>query len=84
MWREKAHRIIAALCRDSYEHANRLPDGRLRKRHVPYSVPETARRLVAALGADDEELAKSIFLHDYDALRAADRPDPRHTLRGGG
>ena len=69
-WRDKAHEIIAALCRASYEASNRLPNGKLRKRHVPYSVPDTARALFAALGADDEETAKAIFLYDYAALRA--------------
>jgi len=73
MWREKAHRIIAALCRQSYEQANRLPNGMLRKRHKPYSVPEVAQRLVDCLGRDDEATAKSIFMYDYDVEQALKR-----------
>lgn len=60
--RDKAHRLIAEECRASYERANRLPNGRLRKRHVPYPVPETAERLVTILGRDDEQAAKAEFI----------------------
>jgi hypothetical protein len=73
-WHDKAHDVIAALCRASYEASNRLPNGKLRKRHVPYAVPDTAQRLVAALGANDEETAKAILLYDYHALRAQSVP----------
>lgn len=69
-WEEKAHHIIATLCAASWRAANVKADGTRRKRHVPYSVPDTARRLVDALGRDDEETAKAIFLYDYDARRA--------------
>lgn len=65
-WQGKAHRIIAALCRVEYERANRLPNGKLRNRHRSYSVPDTAQTLVEALGRNDEETAKAIFLFDYD------------------
>ena len=66
-WEEKAHRIIARVCLESYRAANIKKDGSRRKRHVPYSVPDVARRLVEALGRNDEETAKAIFLFDYDA-----------------
>lgn len=69
-WEKKAHQIIAAMCLASYEAANRLPDGSRRKRHVPYSVPASARALIDALGRNDEERAKAIMLFDYDASRA--------------
>lgn len=68
-WEKKAHRIIGALCRASYEQANRLPDGSLRKKHRPYARPEVAQRLVECLGKRDEETAKSIFLFDYEASK---------------
>lgn len=38
-WRQKAEREIARLCRAEWEAANRLPNGRLRRRHRPYGVP---------------------------------------------
>lgn len=68
-WRDKAHAIIGELSRQSYEQSQRTAAGGKRKRHVPYSIPETAQRLVEALGRDDEETAKSIMMHDYDARR---------------
>lgn len=68
-WREKAHRVIGQLAHAAYEKANRLPNGRLRKRHVPYALPEVARALVECLGTDDEARAKGIFLYDYDVQK---------------
>jgi hypothetical protein len=61
-WRDKANRLIAEMCRESYEHCNRLPNGRLRKRHVPYAVPMRAAQLVECLKRDDEHGAKSLFM----------------------
>jgi hypothetical protein len=55
------------MCLASYRAANVRPDGSRRKRHVSYSVPDTARDLIEALGRNDEELAKSIMLFRYDA-----------------
>jgi len=66
-WEEKAHRIIARVCLESYRAANVKKDGSRRRRHVPYGVPDVAKRLVEALGRGDEETAKAIFLFDYDA-----------------
>lgn len=60
-WHTKAHRVIAALCRESYEKANRLPNGRLRKRHVPYTVPQDAETLIKCLAQEDEITAKGLF-----------------------
>ena len=65
-WKEKAHAVIAALSKKSYEQANRLSNGRLRKRHVPYSIPEQAQQLVKCLGNEDEEGAKALFVYDYE------------------
>lgn len=70
-WIVKANRIIAALCRESYLAANRLPNGKMRKRHVPYTIPESARALVDALNRDDEYEAKRLMLWDYDCQRVA-------------
>ena len=61
-WRDKAQRLIGEHCAGAYRQANLLPNGRKRKRHVPYSVPPVAAALVAALGADDEYEAKRIFI----------------------
>jgi transposase-like protein len=61
-WIEKAHKVIAAECRKSYEHMNCLPNGQLRKKHVPYSVPELAEEMLRCIRENDEATAKSIFL----------------------
>lgn len=61
-WEKKAHEIIYAECRREYLSANRLPNGRMRKRHVPYTVPELACELRACLAQGLEEQAKTIFL----------------------
>lgn len=60
-WQDKAHRLIGEMARSAYEKANRLPDGRFRKKHISYSLPEDAHRLVRFLGADDETGAKALF-----------------------
>lgn len=65
-WQDKAHRIIASLCREAYIAAN---NGK--KRHVPYDVPDTAKRLVECLSRNDELEAKRIFMYDYDACRVS-------------
>lgn len=63
-WRDKAHRIIGELSRQSYMEANGLtPSGRIRKNHVPYSIPQVAVDLIDCLNTDDEERAKAIFLY---------------------
>lgn len=64
-WEDKAHRLIALLCRASYKQANARP----RKKHRPYSVPETAQELIACLDTRDEKRAKAIFL-SYEGLLA--------------
>jgi hypothetical protein len=65
LWKDKAHKIIGGLCRESYLKANKLPNGQLRKKHVPYSVPQEAMELVDCLNKNDEERAKQLFMHDY-------------------
>lgn len=64
-WKEKAHRVINDLCRQSYLKSNRLPDGTLRKRHVPYSIPQEAQDLIRCLKDNDEVGAKEMFLNNY-------------------
>ena len=61
-WRNKANREIARMCAASYRQANTLKSGKLRKRHIPYSVPEVAQDLIDCLNTDDEHRAKSIFV----------------------
>ena len=71
-WEQKAHRLIAELARQEFERSNRLPNGRLRARHKPYSLPPVAQQLVEILGLHDrteaEHRAKSIFL-DFEYLK---------------
>ena len=61
-WRDKARDIIARVCRESYRQANIMPNGKKRRNHVPYSIPEIATALIAALDADDEYEAKRLFI----------------------
>jgi hypothetical protein len=56
------HKMIGELCRQSYEQANRLPNGLMRKTHVPYSIPQEAQALIKALNEDDEHEAKRIMV----------------------
>lgn len=61
-WQEKAHRVIAELCHDSWHQSNHDKKGNRRKKHVAYSVPVDAQALVEALGQNDEITAKAIFI----------------------
>lgn len=65
-WQEKAHRIIAALSRESWAKVNILKNGRQRKKHVPYTIPEAAADLVECLKTNDEERAKAMFVFNYE------------------
>jgi hypothetical protein len=58
----KAQKLIGDYCKASYEQVNYLKNGRLRKRHVPYSIPEIALALIAALNHDDDYELKRLFL----------------------
>ena len=69
-WQDQVKRAIGALCRVSYLQANLLPNGKLRRRHVPYSVPDVAQDLIDCLNTDDEERAKAIMLVNGEARRA--------------
>jgi len=61
-WERKAHQIIYAECQREYLAANRLPNGRMRVKHRPYTVPELAEQLRLCLKNGLEEQAKMIFL----------------------
>jgi hypothetical protein len=62
-WIPKAHRIIYALCEASWRTTNINPrTGRAYRTPRPYAVPQKARELVDALGQQDEERVKAIFL----------------------
>jgi hypothetical protein len=67
-WRDKAHRIISDLCRQSYLQAETTKAGKRRKRHVPYSVPQAAQDLIDCIKTNNEERAKAIFLFNYDVV----------------
>lgn len=62
-WHTKAHSYVAELSQQAWEKANRLPNGRLRKRHVPYRIPDEAAALVDFMGRNDEEGAKALMLN---------------------
>jgi hypothetical protein len=47
---------------ESYRKANYFPNGKKRKRHVQYSIPEIATALTAALDKNDEYEAKRLFI----------------------
>lgn len=63
-WRCKANRIIGELCNQSYIQSNRKKDGSYRKKHVPYSVPILAKRLIDCLRDNNEIGAKRIFIYE--------------------
>ena len=67
-WHDRAKKIIGKLCEESYKQAN-FKNGKRLKTYRPYSVPETAQRLIKALDEDDEETANAIMMYDYDADR---------------
>jgi hypothetical protein len=68
-WHDRAKMIIGKLCEESYKISQTSKNGERFKTHHPYSVPETAQRLIKALDEDDEETAKAIMLYDYHADR---------------
>lgn len=70
-WRQKAQQLIGKLCEASYRQANTNKNGSRKKKHVPYSVPEAATRLIECLNTNDEARAKSLFLHDYETMKAS-------------
>jgi hypothetical protein len=67
-WKNRVNRAINALCRAEYIKTNQLPNGRMRIKHTPYSVPQEAIDLIECLNTNNEPLAKSMLMHDY-ALR---------------
>lgn len=72
-WQDKAMIVIGALSKESYDAAQKLRSGKKARHHRPYSIPETAEKLIKAIGANDEKTAKAIFLYDYDAQRILGR-----------
>lgn len=56
---------IARICEAEYRRTNFLPNGRKRKKHVPYSVPHEVKELLALRndlydGRDPEEISAII------------------------
>lgn len=64
-WEAKAHRLIGEMAKEAYRLAGNKPG----KKRKPYSLPPIAMALVAALGANDEEKAKALFII-YDRIPA--------------
>lgn len=76
-WREKANRIIGELSLESWRQANVRKDGAVRRKHVPYSVPQLAQVLVECLNKNDEERAKAIFQRLNISPEYANDPENR-------
>lgn len=68
-WEKKAHRVINALCRQSFLKQNTTKSGALRKIHAPYSVPVEAVELIDCLKTGNELKAKSMFCFNYEISR---------------
>ncbi len=71
------HRL-SALARGAYDHANKLPDGKYRKRRRAYSLPAEAAALlqlkIDALHAEDdadalESIAATVTTGAFDTAR---------------
>lgn len=61
-WHDAVNAAIAEECAAAYRMANTTRDGRKRRTHVPYHVPEIARAMVVALNRDDEHEGKRLLL----------------------
>lgn len=61
-WQHKAHRMISEMCMTEWRRANVKADGSMRKRHVPYAVPDDAKMLMECLRTNDEITAKEYFV----------------------
>ena len=61
-WKNKVHRIISKLSMKAYHEANTLKNGRIRKKHKSYTVPQIVDELIECLNNNDEQRAKSIFV----------------------
>jgi hypothetical protein len=61
-WHHALKRAIGEQCTQAYRQANIKSDGTMRRKHVPYPVPELARAMVNALDRDDEHEAKRLLL----------------------
>ena len=68
-WRDKAHRIIGLLCKDSYLKANTTKRGKFYCHHKAYTIPLEAVELIKCLDNNDEEMAKAMFLNNYEIER---------------
>jgi len=62
LWHHAVKRAIGEQCMQAYRQANTKSDGTMRRKHVPYPVPDLAQAMVAALDRDNEEEAKRLLL----------------------
>lgn len=62
MW-AKAQELIAADAYRAWEEKNRLPNGRVRKRHRPYTISTRAEMMVKALGSGDAKAVSLLILN---------------------
>ncbi len=72
-WKQKVNRTIYRLCQAEYLRANLLPNGQMRKKHVPYTVPDEAKALIDCLNKNDEHQAKTLLMHDYKTEKFANQ-----------
>lgn len=73
-WRDEVEEVIAKIAMRAWRETNILPNGKVRKRKKPYTLPEVVDDLVRCLGDHDqrrgEERAKAILLsHDIMQIR---------------
>lgn len=61
-WHDAVKAVIAEECAAAYRMANTTRDGRKRRTHVPYNVPEIARAMIEALDREDEHEGKRLLL----------------------
>lgn len=61
-WHDAVKEAVSVQCAEAYRKANLTNEGKLRRRHVPYRVPELAEEMVKALNNDDEHEGKRLLL----------------------
>lgn len=61
-WQLAARRMVAEACREEWRKANVRKNGRARRKHVPYRVPEWCESLLKAVETEHETEAKRIML----------------------
>lgn len=61
-WQIEAREMVAAACQEAWRKTNVRKNGRARRKHVPYRVPEWCESLLKAVETEHEVEAKRIML----------------------